>query len=79
MIGKLFQSLAGGLLGQLGEKIGSWIPDKDQRYRQKREALEKEINELQDAKNAPLTRDQRDLLVRRLEQLRQVEDYLKTR
>lgn len=40
-IGKLVSGFAGGLLGKIGEKLGSWIPTKEERRRNVIAKLEK--------------------------------------
>jgi len=75
----LISGLLGGFLGELGQKVGSWIPNKDQRYRQKLKILTEERDELLNPKNGGL--DARKL--RRLniidDQLHKIKEYLQTR
>jgi len=79
MLKSLFDKLLGGIFGQIGEKAGSWIPDKDQRYRQKLKNFNEERDELLNPKNGGL--DARKL--RRLNiidnELHKIKNYLQTR
>ena len=73
-------SLFGGILGKVGQRIGSWIPDKDQRYREKLKALEKELDDLSNPnrKNSNTPANKRDI-DRVNKQLYEIKDYLQTR
>jgi len=47
IISKVLGSFAGGLFGQIGEKVGSWIPSSRQHKRKQIRKLKDEIKKLQ--------------------------------
>lgn len=53
-IGKLVTGFAGGLLGKIGEKLGSWIPTKEERRRNVINKLEKRQKFIEDNKRNDL-------------------------
>lgn len=77
MIVKLLTDFAGGFLGGIGKKVGSWFPDKDQSILLEKKNLKRELHELE--KRTPLSFDDNLRLRIILERLREIEEYHETR